>query len=92
MKSELRYFLRGYQPEGCVRLSIPSSRKQLAIARSMVDLGVPNGEVGRWEITPETWSTLAPTFDWPDWDENLRYFLESVPIGQDSTGSDRNDY
>ncbi|MFJ4091819.1 hypothetical protein ACIPYS_09570 [Kitasatospora sp. NPDC089913] len=85
--SERRYILVGYDSDGFVQLRIPSSRKQLAITRSMVDLGAPNGDLGRWEITSEIWLDLALTFDWPDRDESLTYFLESKTIDQDAAGT-----
>jgi hypothetical protein len=58
---DFRCFVVGVDGRGDARVKIAASRKQLAVARSMADIG--NGNTGRWRVPVEAWPDLAYTFD-----------------------------
>lgn len=71
----LRCFVVGVDQHGDVRVELASNRKQLAVARSIADIGTE--DVGRWRIPDEAWPDLAYTFDWPERQEGWRYYFVS---------------
>ncbi len=80
--SGVRYVLVGYGQDGAVKCRILSNRKQLAVARSLFDLGGSDGDIGRWELTPDMWPELSQTFEWPEREKDLRFFLESESVAE----------
>jgi len=69
------HFVVGVDLYGSVHVEIAANRKQLAIARSMADVGT--GNIGKWRIPDEAWPELAYTFDWPQRHEDLEYYFIS---------------